>query len=520
MSLDQRTCRITGATFQLTELERELLEKFHVPPPTVCPAERMRTLCAFNNYLNLFHGTCAATGQPILQVYRPNVSFPVYSVPYWWSDAWDASTFGRPFDFTRGFFDQMLELRNCVPQPALSVNYATLENCDFVNGCSFSKNCYLCFLCIECQDCHYCFDIRRSRDCIDCSSCYDSELCYDSTFLFNCYDIRSSFNCRDCSSCVFLRDCNGCRDCYGCFGLTGQRFCYLNQQLTEAEYREHLSRIQWDDANEMRDRWKEFEDATAGNRRHERLLMTDDCTGDFLHHAKRAEGCERSANLENCASVLLVDGALDAMDVYTWGAGAELIYCSSRVGTRTHNVKLSYLVYNGASNLEYCMNCIGCRDCFGCVGLRQKQYCILNKEYSAAEYCALRARIIAQMNNPGITIEAERYGEFFPARFSLFPFNDSDAMIFASLTQDEATQRGFAWAPDIERTAYTFTSWNDVPKRTKDVSSSIVDCIFRCPASEKPLRFSARELELFNRRSLPLPRTHWLVRCRDRLSRR
>ncbi|MEK7175587.1 MAG: hypothetical protein AAB693_02165, partial [Patescibacteria group bacterium] len=53
--------------------------------------------------------------------------------------------------------------------------------------------------------------------------------------------------------------------------------------------------------------------------------------------------------------------------------------------------KNSYHIFY-SQNCENCMNsyflydCKNCSDCFGCVGLRNKSYCIFNKQYSKTEY--------------------------------------------------------------------------------------------------------------------------------------
>ena len=39
----KRTCRITEEPFAVSPLEQELCKKFDVPPPTICPEERLRS---------------------------------------------------------------------------------------------------------------------------------------------------------------------------------------------------------------------------------------------------------------------------------------------------------------------------------------------------------------------------------------------------------------------------------------------------------------------------------------------
>jgi hypothetical protein len=48
-------------------------------------------------------------------MYSPDKSYKVYSQDEWWSDKWDAMDYGRDFDFSRGFFEQINELIINVP---------------------------------------------------------------------------------------------------------------------------------------------------------------------------------------------------------------------------------------------------------------------------------------------------------------------------------------------------------------------------------------------------------------------
>jgi hypothetical protein len=72
------------------------------------------------------------------------------------------------------------------------------------------------------------------------------------------------------------------------------------------------------------------------------------------------------------------------------------------------------------------------QDCFGCVGLRNKQYCILNKQYSQEEYANTVAAIIARMQQDG------EWGEFFPSPMSPFSYTETVAQERYPLTKEEA----------------------------------------------------------------------------------
>src|SRR3989344_3075374 len=81
---------------------------------------------------------------------------------------------------------------------------------------------------------------------------------------------------------------------------------------------------------------------------------------------------------------------------------------------------------------------------FGCVGLRNKKYCILNKQYTKEEYEELAPRIIAHMRN------TEEWGRFFPMEQSSFAYNETEAQDYFPLKKEEAAQRNIAWREEKE----------------------------------------------------------------------
>lgn len=512
----QRTCRISGKDYIISPLEQRLCTKLGVPLPTLHPYERMLRLTAFSNFTTLFHGQCHATNKPLLKFYRDEQQFPVYSSPHWWSDNWNPLTYGRDYDFDRPFFTQFSELKNSVPQPALAVQYTTLENCEYVNGASHCKNCYLLFHGAFNEDCYFCKVAWRSRDCIDCTSIYDCELCYDCNSISNCYDIRHGFNCKNCSSSAFLWNCISCSDCFCCTNLRHQRFCYFNEYLGESEYRKRIKQVEfdnWRQIEELRGEYLAFvkrepQPAIRG-------VEFGQSTGDFLYNCENVYNSYECMDLQDCLHCLRAEKSTDCVDFYA-GTGCELLYGVLRAGYSVHNAKFCYFVLTNCSDLEYCMMCINCRKCFGCVGLRHHEYCILNQQYTRSEYEELRSRIIKQMNELAKRDPAQGYGEFFPASLSLVPYQDSDAAIFFKLSKEEADSRGLLWSPEKPASMSPYASMDDLPLRTRDLDDSVTEKVFACASTGRPFSITAAELERYRNREIPYPRHHWKSRLLDR----
>ena len=139
----------------------------------------------------------------------------------------------------------------------------------------------------------------------------------------------------------------------------------------------------------------------------------------------------------------------------------------------------------------------GCRDCFGCVSLKKKQYCIFNKQYSKDEYEKLYKKIVQHMHS------TSEYGEFFPIEMSPYPYNQTMAQRFYPLTKEEAPKRGLKWADDENE--FVGKSEEEVPENLIDIPSGITKKLFTCTQSGKKYRFSDAEIKFYQKYGIPLP---------------
>src|SRR3989344_6045552 len=127
------------------------------------------------------------------------------------------------------------------------------------------------------------------------------------------------------------------------------------------------------------------------------------------------------------------------MDVTSTGLAVELAYESLCAGEQMSNVIVVNDCGDGLTDAQYIAGCTRSSNLFGCVGLRDKKYCILNKQYSREAYFAEISKIKSQMTKAG------EYGEFFPARMSPFGYNETQAQDYFPLTKEEAIKKGFNW---------------------------------------------------------------------------
>ena len=90
-------------------------KRYTIPPPTLCPDCRQQRRLTFRNERKLYKRKCDATGKDIVSNYSPDKPYTIYTQEYWWSDKWDAMSYGREFDFSRSAMEQMEELQKSVP---------------------------------------------------------------------------------------------------------------------------------------------------------------------------------------------------------------------------------------------------------------------------------------------------------------------------------------------------------------------------------------------------------------------
>jgi len=439
---------------------------------------------------------CDLTGQPIISMYRPNAPFPVYKISEWWSDKWEGTDYGIDYNPQESFFDQFFKLKNKVPHHNLNIEYNLVTNSEYVNYCSRLKNCYLVSDADTDEDCYYCYTIANSKNLVDCSKVFRSELCYDCLDCTDCYQVLYSQDCSKCSDSFFLKNCFGCNNCFCCANLHGQNYCWHNEQLTKEEYQKKLDTVNLNSRQKIKGLKEEFRKFYLKYpQRYMHGISNVDSNGDYLYHTQRTKNsydCRNAQNCRYCYSLLFA--MADSYDVFQWGNDSQLLYEGVVVGDHDYHCKFCFQCYPSCQYLEYCFNCICSKNCFGCVGLKKREFCILNKQYSEKSFDELRIKIIENMKKSG------EYGEFFPVKFSPFAYNETNAMFFYPLKKEEALEKGHTWF-DQEKSQ----------QATKDS--------YLC-ACGRQFKIIPQENEFYQKLNIPLPDKCYLCRHIERLHQR
>ena len=154
--------------------------------------------------------------------------------------------------------------------------------------------------------------------------------------------------------------------------------------------------------------------------------------------------------------------AKDVQDMYGVGdKESTLLYDGVNVGYLDANIYFSANTFENCSRVQYCDYCRASSDLFGCVGLRKKQYCILNKQYDRGEYELLQSEIIEEMRRvPYMDTRGKMYayGEFFPIEFSPFAYNEAMTQFYFPIGKKEALSSNYRWM-DPEPRMYQVTKY-------------------------------------------------------------
>lgn len=514
----QRTCQQCQKVFDIYQQDIEFYQKLRVPPPTLCPDCRQQRRLGWRiNFLPIFYKkSCSAPGhsEKVIAFYSEQNPVKVYDDNYYLSDKWDGLQFGRDYDFSKPFFEQFNQLALDVPHQTLQKDPKSL-NCDYVVSGVSSKNCYYVVVPYHSEDVYYSYLPIFSKDCLDISVAGFSEQCYESINLDSCYNCCFCYESMGCLDSFFLYDCRNCSHCFGGVNLRHKKYYFFNEPLSKEEYKEKIKEINLGRRTILRDYQRKFEELLGGAIRRNLLhVKADNVFGNDTKWCQDCFYCFGIFNSENLRYTASVDKCHDLMDFF--GAGHSFFSYDSTGIENSNGLKFCCKVWNSL-DLEYCSECRNCQYCFGCFGLRNKKYCIFNKQYSKEEYWQMVDKIKTAMLKRG------EYGEFFPLKMSPYPYQDTSSQIEFPLTTQEIKERGWHWEdkPEDEVDLTKFKRVlkpEDVPDDIKDVSDEILNSVILCQETQKPFRITRFELDFYRKKNLPLPTVHPLQRIKNRYS--
>jgi hypothetical protein len=517
MESETRNCQNCKAHFTIEPEDFIFYAKIKVPPPTFCWRCRLARRLMWRNERALYRRNCDLCKKDIISMYKSDAVFPVYCHECWLSDKWSPLDYGREYDFTAPFFQQFAELQKLVPKPALYVSGNT--NSEYCNFTAHMKNCYLVYGSWFSENCGYGQTIMESKECWDCLFIKNCELCFSSIDCTSCNQTHFSQNCSNCFDSAFLYDCKNCSNCFFSYNLRNKNYYVFNKQVSKEEFA-RIKKETFHSYVALRKSIEGFNEIIQNTALHKFMTgdHNDNVSGEFIYDSKNVKNSYYVYDGENERYAVRGGKQKDAMDVFGVHNG-ELIYECNNMDFSS----MTFFSINGESNFnsDYLVDSTNIKNSFGCISLKNKQYCILNKQYDEATYKKLKQEILSQMKEIPYTDSMSRtysYGELFPTEIIPFAYNETLAQEYIPLTREAAIESGYMWQSSEDKNYIPSKSYKDLPDTINETDDSILSEIILCEAwdTDKNLaqehkcsmafKISRDELLMYKKFGIPLPR--------------
>ena len=521
-----KTCQNCKIKFSIEPEDIKFYKKVGVPAPTFCPECRMKRKASFYNMRSLYKRKDSFTKKNIISIYNSNSPFKIYHSKIWWSDKWDPMDYGQEYNFDQQFFKQLEKLILNVPR-IYNFDFNSV-NCNYCAGVYNCKNCYMC-IGNRSEDCLYSM-VGLSKGCVDNFFAIESENCYENIICHKNYNLYFSQFTDNCIDSAFLYDCRNCQYCFACVNLRHKKYYIFNKSYSKEEYLRKLKEFDlgsYKNIKKIKESFYKFQ--LKFPRKFARIRRSINTIGDNIKNVNNCYYCFDSAQeIDNCKYVLAGGWHLkDSYDILDGGTNSELLYEVVTVGDNGQRIFFSINIVQGVYNVEYSNDCYSSSNLFACAGLRHKQYCILNKQYTKKEYEELVPKIKQHMNDMPYTDKKGRiykYGEFFPSELSPFGYNETIANEYFPLTKEEALKQGYNWYDKPKNEYKSTTKASQLPDHINDVDGSILKEVIECDSKDcsgsGAFRIIPQELKFYKKQNLPLPRLCPDCRHRERIKQR
>ena len=501
MIQDSRICQNCKNGFTIEPDDFTFYKKMGVPAPILCPECRFKRKAQFRNEFVLYNRSCDLCHEPIISMYSPSSTFTVYCPDCWHSDKWDSFSYGRVYNSNRPFFDQFKELTHSVPKCALyRSDVMKSVNSPYENFAGGNKDCYLVANSgPNNENCAYSRGMLQCRNVFDGYNIDKSENIYEGVNIHNSKGVSWSQNVSECLDSSFLLNCVGLQNCFGCVNLRHKKYHFLNEPLSKEEWKKKVEPIigSYSAIKEFAKNFEEF--SLKFPRRENNNLKSVAVTGDYIFESKNCRSSFELAFCENVNYSFSVKLAKDTYDIIGHGRNSELLLEAVATGYSARVIS-SWWVEN-AQDVAYCFATRNSQECFGCDGIKNSKFSILNKRYDEKEYRQITNTIKQEL------IQAGDYGLFFPPALNLFAYNETIAQDNLPLTKDEALAQGYRWEDNLQITTGKETLKSEkIPDDISEISEKIIDEILACVSCKRNYKIIQAEFQFYKLMSIPLQR--------------
>ncbi len=285
------------------------------------------------------------------------------------------------------FLEKYELLKKSVPVPAITIGPNTVE-CEYVDAVYIGKNDYYCFDGTRLFDSIYTY-YGWGNKLVDCDFVTESEKCYECIESTKCYSSTYLIDCNNSTDCHFSALLNSCSDCFGCVGLNHKKYCIFNRQYTKDEYLKKVEDLKKQDPQKILNQMLEIKPKIPHPASQQ--SNSENCPyGNYIYNSKNCYWAFQGYYSENSGFMYFCGLTKHCWDIFHTGGTPE----TNRFAELCYENVYTDFCYNCAflTYSEGCMNChygtklLNCSDCFGCVGLKNKKYCILNNQLTKVQY--------------------------------------------------------------------------------------------------------------------------------------
>lgn len=550
--IEWSTCVYSWEEFPIFEQEKNILDTLWMPLPIISPDMRRLQLYMMRNERTFYKRSCDMTGKSILSIYPPEYPSKVFHFSEYISDKWSGFDYWKDLDFDWSISQQISDFYRSIPKRSLNIDAEnSMENCDYSNYGTSSKDCYMSQVPTFSQNCYYSYTPFQSTYNIDTHLNEKCEISYESSFCMNSYQIFYSQYLEDSRDCWWCYDCIWIQNCIGCVWLHSKQYYILNQELTQREYEYKLKVIlsSYKNLKTFQDEFDTFKSNFPKKALHNKL--SENVQGNIIRYSKKTLNCFNVVDLQD--SLHTQHSGIDSTSLLSCEYGGLNSWNVYHSIWFNHSIESAYISFTSAQRSYYLHDNTSVDDSMLCSGLQNQRYCIFNKQYSQEEYAVFSKKVIEMMKQEWI------WGNWFLSEMLLFPYNDSKAyeqyppqkIVYGSRDTKGAREwelnpkgRGTVYVLDPE--AYISKAyldfWGDkslnILWRTQDnnidispsakiieadflpeihnIEAHVSDIIIQCKDTGRPFRVIAQELDFYKKYSLPLPRYHPDVRFQKR----
>ncbi len=524
--MTNQTCNTCAKEFEVTNDDLAFYDQMKVEIPSFCSECRLLQRLIWRNEKTLYRRECDMCHRQMISIYSLDSEYTVYCRECFHSDNWDPQSFGRQIDFSRPFLEQFRALQLQVPRISSFVFQNTKS--EYVNGAAYNKNCYMIFRSDNNEDLLFSYSTSNSRSSSDLLNSTECNMCYGCVGCIKCYRTIYSEDCSASQNLIACKNCINCQDCIGCVNLHNVQYAIFNEIYTKEEYLKKSKELGLEsriNLSSLQKKINEFQAKFPVKYLHG--LKNVEVSGDYILNSKNAHIVFDSQELENCKFINHGEHAKDSYDSYVLVDKSERSY-NVISGIALNTVLSGNCIWHGY-NISYSDTCENSHDLFGCVGLRKKEYCILNTQYTKEEYEALVLKIIENMRSmPFSDGKVDyQYGDPLPATFSPFAYNETVAHEYFPSDKEKAEHRGFSWKEGEKKKYEATLEGNSTPDEIKNVEDSIVKEIIACAHRNNcahqctdAFKITEDELHLYRRINIPLPTLCFNCRNGERIEKR